>query len=189
MFEAIEQYGILINVLVLQALVLQATGNMSQAITVLAHALSLAEPGGYIRAFADEGPPMAELLSTLLKARQKGRLTSYTFTTDYVCRLQSALGSQEQSQEMIPETAVKPNSAASFRTTNGPKVQTLLAPLSERQLEVLRLIVAGLSNQQIAQQLVVEMNTLKTHIKHLYRKLHVSSRTRAIARARELNLL
>jgi LuxR family maltose regulon positive regulatory protein len=173
----------LTNVLVLQALTWQARGNNAQAITVLGQALSFAEPGGYIRTFVDEGPRMAELLTMLLKAKQKGRLAEYTFTADYASRLLLAFGSSEQPQE------VKPNSATSFHTKDGSIVQPLLAPLSERELEVLRLIVAGLSNQQIAQQLVVEKNTLKTHIKHLYRKLHISSRTRAIARARELNLL
>ena len=183
MFEAMAQYGILINVLILRALTWQARGNNTQAIGVLAQALSFAEPGGYIRTFVDEGPRIAELLSMLLKAKQKGRLAEYTFTADYVRRLQLAFGSSEQSEE------AKPNSATSLGKINGTRVQPLLAPLSERELEVLRLIIVGLSNQQIAQQLVVEKNTLKTHIKHLYRKLHVNSRSRAIARARELNLL
>ena len=67
--------------------------------------------------------------------------------------------------------------------------QPLLNPLSERELEVLRLIANGLSNQEIMQKLIVEKNTLKTHIRHLYRKLNTRSRTQAIIRARELNLL
>ena len=70
-----------------------------------------------------------------------------------------------------------------------PQTQPLIEPLSERELEVLRLIAAGLSNREIAQELVIAISTAKTHINNIYRKLDVSSRTQAVARARELNLL
>jgi LuxR family transcriptional regulator, maltose regulon positive regulatory protein len=175
---AIAYTGILISALVLQALALQAKGLTAQAITTLAQALSQAEPEGYVRTFVDEGPPMADLLLKALKAQQKGRLAAFNFSADYVGKLLAAIQ---------PDVA-DPNPL----TTTGSirrSVQPLLNPLSERELEVLRLIANGLSNQQIMQKLIVEKNTLKTHIRHLYRKLNVRSRTQAVMRASELNLL
>lgn len=175
---AIAYTGILISALVLQALALQDKGLTAQAITTLAQALSQAEPEGYVRTFVDEGPPMADLLLKVLKAQQKGRLAAFNFSADYAGKLLAAIQ---------PDVA-DPNSL----TTTGSirrSVQPLLNPLSERELEVLRLIANGLSNQQIMQKLIVEKNTLKTHIRHLYRKLNVRSRTQAVMRASELNLL
>jgi len=175
---AIAYTGILISALVLQALALQAKDLTTQAIMALAQALSQAEPEGYVRTFVDEGPPMADLLLKALKAQQKGRLAAFNFSADYVSKLRAAIQ---------PDVA-DPNPL----TTTGSirrSVQPLLNPLSERELEVLRLIANGLSNQQIMQKLIVEKNTLKTHIRHLYRKLNVRSRTQAVMRASELNLL
>jgi len=68
-------------------------------------------------------------------------------------------------------------------------LHTLVEPLSEREVEILRLIAAGMSNQEITEKLIIAMSTLKTHINHIYAKLDVRSRTQAIVRARALNLL
>jgi len=174
-FAEAEAYSsILISTLLLQALALEAQGRTTQAMMALAHALTLAEPSGYVRIFVDEGPPMADLLMKILKVQQKKRLEAYNFSTDYTGSLLAAYRSDVA--EDSPDSSRRP-------------AQPLLNPLSERELEVLRLIANGLSNQEIMQKLVVEKNTLKTHIRHLYRKLNTRSRTQAIIRARELNLL
>ncbi len=174
-FAEAEAYSsILISTLLLQALALEARGRTTQAMTALAQALTLAEPNDYVRIFVDEGPPMADLLMKLLKAQQKKRLEAYNFSTDYAGSLLVAYRSDVA--EDSPDSSRRP-------------VQPLLNPLSERELEVLQLIANGLSNQEVMQKLIVEKNTLKTHIRHLYRKLNTRSRTQAIIRARELNLL
>ena len=174
-FAETEAYSsILISTLLLQALALEARGRTTQAMTALAQALTLAEPNGYVRIFVDEGPPMADLLMKILKVQQKKRLEAYNFSTDYAGSLLAAYRSDVA--EDSPDSSRRP-------------AQPLLNPLSERELEVLRLIANGLSNQEVMQKLIVEKNTLKTHIRHLYRKLNTRSRTQAIIRARELNLL
>jgi LuxR family maltose regulon positive regulatory protein len=174
-FAEAEAYSsVLISMLVLQALALEARGRTTQAMTALAQALTLAEPNGYVRIFVDEGPPMADLLMKILKVQQKKRLEAYNFSTDYAGSLLAAYRSD--AAEDSPDNSRRP-------------AQPLLNPLSERELEVLRLIANGLSNQEIVQKLIVEKNTLKTHIRHLYRKLNTRSRTQAIIRARALNLL
>jgi LuxR family transcriptional regulator, maltose regulon positive regulatory protein len=157
-----------IEALVLRALALQARGEKELAVGTLAQALVLAEPEGYVRTFVDEGPPMAELLSMALEARQRDRLDP-PVSGPYLRKLlaaveRDALGSSSPGAG-LPE------------------------PLSERELEVLQLIAAGKSNRRIATELFVSVGTVKTHINNLYRKLDAHSRTQALARAGDLNLL
>ena len=142
-----------------QALALQIQGNLEQATASLAQALSLAEQGGYVRTFVNNGEPMAKLLR---------QAASQGISPQYVAKLLSAFD----------------------RTTEPPLPvsQPLVEPLSERELEVLRLIAAGLSNREIADDLVVGVSTVKKHINNLYGKLGVHSRTQAIARVRDLGL-
>jgi LuxR family maltose regulon positive regulatory protein len=149
-----------IKVRVLQALAFQAQGDDGRALPALEHALSLAEPEGYVRTFIDEGEPMAKLLR---RALAKGIARSY------VSKLLATFG------ESIPEKS--------------PAAQALVEPLTERELEVLRLIAAGLSNREIAEELVVAVSTVKTHINHIYRKLDVESRIQAVTKAQTLDLL
>jgi LuxR family maltose regulon positive regulatory protein len=160
--EAAGQTGNVIELLALKALALQTQGQPTQAMTTLEHALALAEPEGYLRIFVDEGKPM-ELLLQRLKA-EDGRIK------DYVDKLLSAFG----------ERILHPSSLIR---------QPLFEPLSERELEVLRLIADGLSNAEIAQRLVIAQGTVKRHINNIYGKLGVQSRTQAVARSRELGLL
>jgi len=136
----------------------------------LAEALILAEPEGYVRTFVDEGPPMAELLSRLLKAQQRG---------------------QPDSPGHVPAYYLRRLLAALERDTSGAGLPAagLLEALSERELEVLQLIASGKSNRRIASELFVSVGTVKTHVNNLYRKLDAHSRTQALARARELKLL
>ena len=167
--EAAGRTGDLIEILALQALALRAGGKKERAVSTLAGALALAEPEGYVRTFVDEGTPLADLLSATLEARQRSRLDAVgRISVSYLARLLAAaaqVATAPAADERLPE------------------------PLSERELEVLALIAAGKSNQEIAAKLVVSTSTVKTHINRLYRKLGARSRTQAVARAREMDLL
>jgi LuxR family maltose regulon positive regulatory protein len=155
-----------IEILVLQALAAQSGGNAEQAMSVLEQALALAEPGDFIRVFADEGPAMARLL---YQAATRG------LASDYVPRLLAAFPAAE------PELAAKPDTRAA--------ASELIEPLSNRELEVLELIAEGLTNAEIAARLYLSLNTVKGHCRSIYGKLAVHSRTQAVARARALGAL
>ena len=159
--------GSVIEILALQALAFQRQGASDAATPALVRVLSLAEPEGYVRTFVDEGPPMAALLR---RAASAGSL-------EYVRRLLAAF--QHPSEDHAPRTAVGSPQA----------VQLLPEPLSERELEVLRLVAEGKSNRELARQLFVTVDTVKKHLTHIFGKLGVRSRTQAVARARELGLI
>jgi LuxR family maltose regulon positive regulatory protein len=162
MTEAAGAVSLVIETLVLQALAFQAQGSGDLAMTALDRALSLAEPEGYVRVFIDKGAPMASLLRT---AVSHGLAADRGAARDYVGKLLAACG-----EVAIPSAA-------------------LVEPLSERELEVLRLLAAGLSNREIASELFLAVGTVKKHISNIYGKLNVNKRTQAVARARELDLL
>ncbi len=164
--------GCVIQALALQAVVLQTQGATAQALLLLTRALALAEPQGYVRTFLDEGAPMMTLLVELVQQKREPNPT-YKPSLTYVHRLLAAAGIQLTPQQ------------------NSARVQGQSLPemLSERELEILHLIAAGLSNQEITQRLVIAMSTLKTHINHIYSKLGVNSRTKAILQARKMLLL
>ncbi|MCA0350660.1 MAG: LuxR C-terminal-related transcriptional regulator [Chloroflexi bacterium] len=155
-----------IEVYLLQALALAANNDWAAASNQLLQALRLAEPEGYIRLFVDEGTLLADLL-VRIEPQVQGTLRQY------IQRLLVACGLSITSEPYI----------------FGANLGSFIEPLSERELEVIRLLAAGFSNQAIAYQLVVTLNTIKTHLKNIYGKLAVSSRTQAIARARSLNLI
>jgi LuxR family transcriptional regulator, maltose regulon positive regulatory protein len=150
--------GRVIEVLVLQALAHQTLRDIPAALACLERALTLAEPEGYVRVFADEGPPMACLLRA---AAKQGT------TRNYVRRLLAAAG----------ETG-----------HHSPGGQDLIEPLSERELDVLRLLGTELDGPAIARELMVSLNTVRTHTKNVYAKLAVTSRRAAVRRAAELDL-
>jgi LuxR family maltose regulon positive regulatory protein len=156
-----------IRIAVLQALAWQALGDMSNALDALERALVLAEPGGYVRIFLDGGTAMATLLCQA-KAQQA---EAQRVMSGYVDKLLPAFG------EMMAGESTHPGGSLSIE------------PLTPRETEVLRLIVAGASNPQIAQELFVTVNTVKRHITHILGKLGVDNRTQAAMRARELGLL
>jgi len=168
--EAAGRTGNLIEILALQALALWAGSKKERAVSTLAESLALAEPEGYVRTIVDEGPQMATLLSEVLGAKQRGRTDLLRCVpAHYIRKLLAAL-------ERDAASAASPAAG-------------LPEPLSERELEVLRLIASGKSNRRIASELFVSVGTVKTHINNLYRKLDAHSRTQALARARELKLL
>ena len=169
--------GSLIEIQALSALGLAARGDQTAALAALAEALRLASPQGYIRVFADEGPALGRLLGRLMAAQRTGRSTgAHGIAPGYLGRLARALG----------------NDAGRTARPGGPRwpaVPGLVEPLSSREEEVLKLLAAGMQNQQIADELVVALSTVKKHVTHIFGKLGAVNRTQATARARELGLL
>ncbi len=153
-----------LKAMVLQAVAFHAHDEKDKALQVLGEALTLAEPEGFIRTFIDEGTPMVELL-TAMRAKG-GRLT------EYILKLLAACGRQDSVHA----------SALSLHPSS-------VEPLSQRELEVLRLIAQGLSNQEISTRLFLALDTVKGHNRRIFEKLQVQRRTEAVARARELGLL
>jgi len=156
--EAQKRRGSALDILLVQALAHEAQGNRPQALAALKRALSLAEPEGYISIFVDEGPPMAALLREAAK---------HCTVSEYVRQLLAAFGKAEG------------------RT---PVTQLLIEPLSERELEVLKLLRTDLNGPEIARHCMVSLNTIRTHTQNIYAKLGVNNRRAAVRRAEELDL-
>lgn len=157
--EAGGRTGSVIEILVLQALAHRMQGDISAALLPLERVLTLAEPEGYVRVFVDEGEPMAALLEA---AAKQG------IASNYVRRLLTAFGKVEGGT---------------------PTRQAGSEPLSERELDVVRLLGTDLSGPDIARELAVSLNTLRTHTKNIYDKLEVHNRRAAVRRAKELDLI
>jgi LuxR family maltose regulon positive regulatory protein len=158
--EAGGRAGSVIEILVLQALAHEAQDDIPAALVSLEHALTLAEPEGYVRLFLDKGEPISHLLS---------ELAARGTVSDYLRQLLAAFDAGQSKGEI--------------------STQLLIEPLSERELEVLHLIAQGLSNREIAGRLFLALPTVKGHNRSIYSKLGVQRRTEAVARARELGLL
>ena len=170
--------GSVIEIQALQALAFAAAGgDQASAVTTLAEALTVACAEGYVRVFADEGAPMAALLGRADR-RPAGPADR---RTRHPARPTSAGWRAPSSQAQRPPARRGPAGTA--------VVAGLVEPLSEREREVLRLLAAGKPNQQIAQELVVTLHTVKKHVTHVLGKLGAANRTEATARARELGLL
>jgi LuxR family maltose regulon positive regulatory protein len=155
-----------IEVQILRAQAFQISGHSTQAVEALSQALSLAEPGGYVRIFLDEGQPVIRLIR---QAASRGIAPAYT------AKLLAASGPPEAMEKI-----------AEYGSSHA---QTLIEPLSKRELDVLRLLAAGISNREIADELVVAASTVHSHCKSIYSKLDVHSRSSAALRARELGLI
>ena len=163
-----DRAGSLIETGALRALALAATGDEAGAVTTLAGALMLACPQRYVRVFADEGPPMAALLGRLIAAQRTGQAAAGV-PIGYLARLQRAFDSGLPANDPVPSGIVD--------------------PLTSRELEVLEKLAAGRSNQVIARELVVTLDTVKKHVGHVLGKLGAANRTEAVARARQLGLI
>jgi len=163
--ETQKRTGSVIEILLTQALVYQAQGNHHQASLALERALTLAEPEGYIRIFVDEGEDMRVLIEKLSRNRDHP-LSSY---------INKLLTTFTQSESAPKSTTMHQKS-------------DIVESLSERELEVLRLLRSELSGPEIARHLIVSLNTLRTHTKNIFNKLGVNNRRAAIRRAEELDL-
>ena len=152
-----------LKVLILQAVAHQALGEKDKALQLLDYALALAEPGGFIRVFVDEGAPMAQLLTSINDEGAGMR--------EYIQKLLAVFATHNEVD------------------TSSFIHQPLVDPLSQRELEVLQLISQGLSNHEIGKQLFLALDTVKGHNRRIFDKLQVQRRTEAVARARELGLL
>jgi LuxR family maltose regulon positive regulatory protein len=163
-----ERTGSVIEILVLQALAPQTQDNIPAALMPLERALALAEPQGYVRIFIDQGAPMAQLLRA---AAARGIVPAY------IGRLLAASASAQQ-----------PSAGEADRPT-APVAQPMIEPLSQRELDVLRLFKTELSGPEIADALMIGLSTVRTHSKSIYSQLNVTSRRAAVNRAAELDLI
>jgi LuxR family maltose regulon positive regulatory protein len=156
----------MIEILVLQALALEQKRDIAQAMQPLGRALTLAEPEGYIRTFVDVGPPMSRLLYEAL---------SREIAPDYVQRILAAFPEFEAEKDAVQQSS--------------PRTSEFIEPLSDRELEVLQLVADGLSRPEIANKLVLSLNTIKTHTRNIYSKLGVNNQMQAVGKARALGIL
>jgi LuxR family maltose regulon positive regulatory protein len=161
-----------LKAMVLQAVALYLKGEKAPAAQVLAEALALAEPGGFIRLFVDEGEPMRLLIDDFrLQIEKQSRGHDHQLI-GYVDKLLAAF-----MRPAAPQPAISNLQSA------------MVEPLSQRELKILELIAQGLSNREIGERLFLALDTVKGHNRKIFDKLQVQSRTEAIARARELGLL
>jgi LuxR family maltose regulon positive regulatory protein len=170
-----SRIGSLIEIRALRSLALQSVADHPGALTALSEALSMARPEGYIRVFADEGAPMASLLQSLIRARGRGWGTAISgaereHLNRVVRAFQAPLGHRERPQGAHAATSS-------------------IEPLTRRELEVLESMAAGRRNQQIADELVITLETVKRHVSHIFNKLGAASRMEAVATARDLQLI
>jgi LuxR family maltose regulon positive regulatory protein len=167
--------GNLIEILVLHARALQLQGDIPAALASLSHALTLAEPEGHVRVFVDEGPAIA----ALLEAQSAKRKVQNEPLSAYCDVLLTSFRRSAKGQTGVGETVLR----FALERSNA-----LAEPLSEREREVLRLLRTDLGGPEIARELVVSLNTLRTHTRNIYAKLGVSGRRAAVRRADELGL-
>ena len=172
-YASIHSTRVLIDILVLQALVRAAQGNEAHAFEKLAEALALAEPSGFIRLFLEQGPEMADLLGGLVKQKPK---------LQYARQILAAFGSGKTGS-----FSDRPDD----RNTSGPSLPdtSLIEPLTNREIEVLRMLAKGVSNNKIAESLYISPETVKRHLSTIYRKLEVKNRHQAVISAKSYGIL
>ena len=170
-----DRAGSVIEIGALQALALAAAGQENAAVDTLAGALTLACPQGYVRVFADEGPPMAALLGALVAAQRAEQAAARGVPLGCLARVLGAFGGK-------PAAPGAGRGAAAV-------VPGLVEQLTARESQVLALLAAGAPNPRIAEQLVVSLDTVKKHVSHLLGKLGAANRTEAVTRARQLGLI
>jgi LuxR family maltose regulon positive regulatory protein len=166
--------GRLIEIHILQARAFQAAGDQGAALAAILQALSLAEPEGAVRVFADEGPELLQLVKIAGEMTPESRLAIYA--RKLAGTFESPASAQGKEARPLSQAAPAP-------------LTDLVESLSQREQEILRLIARGLSNDEIARSLFLAASTVHWHVKNLYGKLGVHSRTQAVLRAGELGLL
>jgi len=169
-----DRAGSIIEIQALRALALAARGDRAGALGALTEALTLGRQHGYLRVLADEGAPMRALLTQLAAAGPGQQHAARRIDPGYLAALVRACGPAGAVPQRISAAAAPPG---------------LAEPLTDRELEVLRLIAAGRSNQRIAHDLFVALDTVKKHVTHVLGKLGAENRTEAVARARQLGLI
>jgi len=175
-----------LKVMVLQAVALNAHGEKDKAVQVLGDTLALAEPGGFIRLFVDEGEVMRLLIADfrhLHRVAAQRAMQVLLIEKQGLREGQKLIGYVDKLLAAFPQPTALPHSALSTQHS------AMIEPLSQRELEILKLIAQGLSNREIGERLFLALDTVKGHNRRIYDKLQVQSRTEAIARARELGLL
>lgn len=166
--------GSVIQIRAVRSLALQSAGDHEGALALLADALSLARPERHSRVFADEGGTMAALLQSLMRARRGRGAGASRPEHEHLTRVVRA----------FRPSASHPEMSAPARGAAGP-----IEPLTQREREVLASMAAGMRNRQIADELVVTVDTVKRHVSHIFHKLGSANRMEAVARARELHLI
>ena len=175
-----------LKVMVLQAVALNAHGEKDKAVQVLGDTLALAEPGGFIRLFVDEGEVMRLLIADfrhLHRVAAQRAMQVLLIEKQGLREGQKLIGYVDKLLAAFPQPTALPQSALNTQQS------AMIEPLSQRELEILKLIAQGLSNREIGERLFLALDTVKGHNRRIYDKLQVQSRTEAIARARELGLL
>lgn len=162
-----DRVYMMIEMRLMRALIFKTRQDTVAALAELKLALGLAEPGGLIMILVSKGKPVAELLEEIAAVKKQDHdPVQAGFSLSYAKKLLSV-----------------------FKASTPSKIEGLMDPISDRELEVLHLIAAGLSNREIAEKLFISLNTVKTHTKNINSKLDVNSRIKAVARAKELGLL
>lgn len=160
--------GIVIEVCILQALTYAVLKDQAQAMRALSQALHYAAPQGYVRVFLDEGPPLLDVLAQISQDHPNGNYARHLMNL-----------SQAHSRSSVP------SDKGLYQTADG----FLLETLSERELQVLHLLSQGLSSNEVAERLIIAIETARKHIKNIYGKLDVHNKVEAVRRAQELGLL
>jgi LuxR family maltose regulon positive regulatory protein len=162
-----DRVYMIIEMRLYRALAFMLKADTAAALAELKSALALGEPGGFIMIIVSKGKPVADLLEEIVAVKKRDHDAAKAgFSLSYAKKLLSA-----------------------FKAGAPQKIEGLMDPMSERELDVLHLIAAGLSNREIAEKLFISLNTVKTHTKNINSKLAVNSRTKAVARAKELGLI
>lgn len=166
--------NLMIEANILRSLAFYAQDWVDDALRAVETALSIAEEGGYIRLFVDEGQPMKELLQ---------RVKTHGATRNYVDVLLKAFDPQPVARILGQEPG------GAILQAQPHESQVLVDPLSQRELQVLRYLMTELSTPEIADELVVAVSTVRSHVKSIYSKLGVHSRFQAVEKGRELGLI